>query len=137
MKQIAFAFLALWLFVIPGQSQPDKNSQEMSIEIMPTPEGGPDAFNSWIDANNRLKNASDTITENDKVYVQFTVDTTGLLKDIIIVRGLGPQYDKEAYRLVSTCPITWSPAVANGQKTAVLFTMPICFIDVTTKPDNR
>ena len=96
---------------------------------MPVPEGGIDAFKSWINDNTRYKQISDTVTEKYKVYVQFTVDTTGLLTDIVIVRGYAPMYDKEAHRLVSSCPIKWIPARHEGKKVAVQFTMPISFTE--------
>ena len=137
MKEIVLAFLAAMLFIVPCHSQPDKESKALIIETMPAPVGGPDAFKTWIIENNRLLNASDTIDENDKVYVQFTVDTTGDITDVVIVRGFAPIYDKEAHRLVSTCPVKWKPAVSKGKKIAVPFTMPIYFVDEPTQPDRQ
>jgi len=126
MKRFVFVFIVFLLPVISCNRQQDKEP-EASIEEMPVPEGGIDAFQTWIDDNNRLKNISDTISENDKVYVQFTVDTTGLLTDIVIVRGFAPKYDKEAHRLVSSCPIKWLPARHEGRKVADQVTIPILF----------
>ena len=53
-------------------SQADKEPA-VSIEEMPIPEGGIDAFKSWINDNTRYKQISDTVTEKYKVYVQFTM----------------------------------------------------------------
>ena len=136
MKEIVLALLAAMLFIVPCQSQPEKESQGFTIETMPAPLGGPDAFKTWINENNQLLNSSDTIDENDKVFVQFTVDTTGDITNVVIVRGFAPAYDKEAHRLVSTCPIQWKPALSKGKKVAVPFTMPIHFVDEPAKPDN-
>ncbi len=132
MKKFVFAFIAFLLPLIPCHGQPDKEPA-VSIEEMPVPEGGIDAFKTWINDNNRLKNISDTISENDKVFVQFTVDTTGLLTDIVIARGFAPMYDKEAHRLVSSCPIKWIPARHEGKNVAVPITMPILFTQKTSE----
>ena len=129
-------FLSVLLFVIPCKSQPDKLPQNSITDTIPMP-SDIEAFKAWINDNNQLKNASDTLDENDRVYVQFTVETTGELTNVVIVRGFAPIYDKEAHRLVSTCPIQWKPAVSKGKKVAVPFTMPIYFVDVPTKPDTN
>jgi len=128
MKRFVIVFIVFLLPVIPCHSQPDKEPA-VSIEEMPVPEGGIDAFKSWINDNTRYKQISDTVTEKYKVYVQFTVDTTGSLTNIVIVRGYAPIYDKEAHRLISSCPIKWIPAKHEGKKVAVHFTMPISFTE--------
>lgn len=132
MKRFVFAFIAFLLPVIPCHSQPDKEPA-VSIEEMPVSEGGVDAFKSWINDNNRYKMVSDTINESNKVYVQFTVDTTGSLTNMVVVRGFEPAYDKEAIRLIASCPIKWIPAKNEGKKVAVEFTMPISFTEKTSK----
>jgi predicted ester cyclase len=105
----------------------------ISIDEMPVPEGGIDAFKSWINENNRFKIITDTVTESDRVYVQFTVDTSGSPKEIVIVRGYEPAYDKEAYRLITSCPVKWKPAMKEGKKVAVKFTMPIPYMHTTAE----
>jgi TonB family protein len=132
MKRFVFAFIVFLLAVIPCHSQPDKEPA-VNIEDMPFPEGGIDAFKSWINDNNRYKKISDTINESEQVYVQFTVDTTGSLKDVVVVRGFEPAYDKEAVRLILSCPIKWTPAKREGKKVAVELTMPISFTEKTSK----
>jgi TonB family protein len=132
MKRFVFAFIVFLLPLVPCYSQPDKVLL-LSIEEMPFPEGGRDAFESWINDNNRYKKISDTIIESEKVYVQFTVDTTGSLTDVVIVRGYEPVYDKEAYRLIKSCPIKWIPAKQEGKKVAVVFTMPISFTEISSE----
>ena len=123
-------FLVVLLPLILCHSQPDIRPT-VNVEEVPVPEGGPDAFKSWIENNNRYKKLVDTITENEIVYVQFTVDTTGSLTDAVVVRGYEPIYDKEAIRLVMGCPIKWTPGKHKGEKVATTFTMPISFTEKT------
>jgi TonB family protein len=132
MKRFVFAVIVFLLPVTVCHGQPDKEAA-VSIEEMPVPEGGIEAFKSWINNNNRYKQISDTVTEKDKVYVQFTVDTDGSLTDIVIVRGYAPMYDKEAHRLVSSCPIKWIPAKHKGKNVATVFTMPVSFTEKTSE----
>jgi hypothetical protein len=136
MKRSIYICIALLLLVNPCNSQPD-TAYQFVIEEMPSVEGGRDAFMSWIDENNRLKNISDTLTEDDKVYVMYSVDTTGLLSDIMVVRGLAPPYDKEAYRLIKSCPLIWSPGKKQGKKVVVTFTMPISFYEAEHKSNKK
>ena len=132
MKRSVLAFIIVLLGLVPCYGQPDKES-EFVIEDMPFPEGGLDAFKTWIKENNRYKKISDTIEESETVYVQFTVDTTGSLTNMLVVRGYEPVYDKEAIRLVGSCPIKWTAAKQNGIKVPVDFTMPISFLEVTSR----
>lgn len=104
MKRSVVAFLFILLPFILCYGQPDKE-QAFIIEDLPFPEGGRDAFESWINENNRYKKISDVTNDSEKVYVQFTVDTTGSLTRMVVVRGYEPVYDKEAIRLVGSCPI--------------------------------
>jgi len=132
MKRFVIAMIVFLLPVILCHSQPDKEPA-VSIEEMPVPEGGMDAFNSWINDNTRYKQISDTDSEDDKVYVQFTVDKTGSLTNVVVVRGYSWMYDKEAVRVISSCPIKWLPAENKGEKVAVEFTMPISFTEKTSE----
>lgn len=60
-----------------------------------------------------------------KVYVQFTIDTTGSTKDIRVVRSLSPSCDKEAVRLVKTAKFI--PAHQRGKPVSVMYSLPVIF----------
>ena len=61
-----------------------------------------------------------------KVFVTFTVDTEGRLRDPRVVRGLGFGLDEEALRLVRLMP-WWLPGKIQGQPVWVTLTLPIVF----------
>jgi Ca-activated chloride channel family protein len=103
------------------------------VEKVPKVKGGMKSFRKWIEKNNELMNSSDSLTSNDKVYVSFTVDVTGNLNDITIIRGLGPPYDSEAKRLVSECPRKWKPAIQKGKSIPVKMTIPVGFVSNTDR----
>lgn len=62
------------------------------------------------------------------VYVGFTVDTTGTLQDIAVLRGVpnGPGLSKEAERAVRAMP-RWEPGVQGGKKVRVRMNLPVKF----------
>jgi len=107
----------------------DEEEMGWTLEILPEVEGGLEAFRNWIAENNKLMNSSDTLVWEQFVAVQFWVDTTGTLKDIGVIRGIGAPYDYEAFRLVSNCPLKWTPGSIRGKKISVRYVIPVRFTD--------
>ena len=60
------------------------------------------------------------------VLVQMIVDKDGVKKNIHVLRGLSPDADVEAMRVVNMMP-DWIPAVENGQAVDMTITLPIRF----------
>jgi hypothetical protein len=89
--------------------------------------GGLDSLIDWIDNNNTLMNKSDTLTRKQFVAVQVWVDTTGNPFDIGIIRGMGKPYDQEAYRLITECPIRWTPGELRKKKITMRLVIPVYF----------
>lgn len=61
-----------------------------------------------------------------KVYLQFTIDTLGVISDVRVKRSMGKKFDDEAIRVVQLMP-NWIPGVMNGKPVKSRFTMPIMF----------
>jgi TonB family protein len=61
-----------------------------------------------------------------RVIVRFSVDAEGAVADPRIMRGLSPELDSEALRIVSRMP-KWKPAKQNGKPVKVLYNLPIEF----------
>lgn len=70
--------------------------------------GGDDSLKSFLKEN--LKFPNKEWCGSGTVYVQFTVDVDGTIKDYEIVRGLVDFLDKEALRVISLMP-KWKPAL--------------------------
>jgi protein TonB len=105
------------------------------LDKAPAPKIGNEKYLEWLNKNNILKYLSDTLTINDRAYVEFFVDTTGQLIDIGILRGIGAPYDKEAIRLITQHPNNWTPAEQQGKKVKTRFVLPIYFVD--ERPSDR
>ena len=60
------------------------------------------------------------------VYCQFVIDTDGKVIDISVVRGINPELDNEAMRVIKLMP-AWKPGKKTGKVVPVQFTIPIKF----------
>lgn len=60
------------------------------------------------------------------VYVQFVIDTTGKVVEPKVIRGVSPELDAEALRVVSGMP-AWKPGMQRGKPVRVSFTLPVIF----------
>ena len=61
-----------------------------------------------------------------RVIVQFVVKENGKVADLKVVRGVTPELDAEALRVVGLMP-DWIPGKQRGKAVAVKYTMPIMF----------
>ena len=61
-----------------------------------------------------------------KVYVQFVIDKTGKVTDVVAVRGVDKSLDKEAVRVIKAMP-NWKPGIKDGAPVKVKYTIPINF----------
>jgi TonB family protein len=61
-----------------------------------------------------------------KVYINFTVDKVGTLKDFKLKRGVHPLLDIEALRVMETMP-QFTPASRNGKPVSISYTTYINF----------
>jgi len=60
------------------------------------------------------------------VYVQFTVNKTGDIEHVKVLRSVYPSLDDEASRVVQSMP-SWEPGQQDGKRVSVYFTVPIHF----------
>ena len=91
---------------------------------MPQYPGGLSAFSKFIDDNNKLK-GKDT-EGRGRVIVTFVVERDGAITDIKVARGIGPEFDAEAVRLMKLMP-KWKPGIQNGRTVRVQYSVPVSF----------
>ena len=80
----------------------------------------------WVYAN--LKYPEDAVRDGvqGRVMVDFIVDKDGKVTDVRVVRGVDPELDEEAVRVISASP-KWKPGRVNGQKVRTSITVPVEF----------
>ena len=88
--------------------------------------GGPAAMNQWLSQNIRYPAAAQENNIQGKVTVQFVVELNGSISNVVVVRGVDPNLDKEAVRVVKSMP-KWTPGMQNGRPVRSKFTLPVNF----------
>ncbi|WP_243347526.1 energy transducer TonB [Parabacteroides sp. FAFU027] len=96
------------------------------LEVMPEFPGGIDALMYFLRQNIRYPVTMQEKKIQGMVLVQFVVSKSGKPANIKIVKGLHPDGDREAIRVVSLMP-DWTSGVQDGDPVPVLFTLPIRF----------
>ena len=85
--------------------------------------GGDIGLKKFIKENLRYPKTGECISGN--VYVSFTVDTNGLIKNIEIKRGITTASNEEAIRIVKL--MKFNPATRNGKPIEAEMIVPISF----------
>jgi TonB family protein len=90
------------------------------------PQGGMQQFMKNVLSN--IKIPADAIRNNiqGKVFVEFTVDEQGNVRDAKVVKGIGGGCDEEALRMIQTSG-KWMPAEYEGKKVSQKLVLPIVF----------
>jgi TonB family protein len=110
--------------------------EEAPQEIAPTVEsvqeeqpqfpGGTYALNTFIRNNIQYPEIAKNNGIQGTVYVSFTVEKNGEVTNPRIVRGVSPELDQEAMRMVKKMP-KWKPGTMNGNAVKITMTQPIRF----------
>jgi TonB family protein len=86
-------------------------------------DGGDIGLKKFINENLRYPKTGECVT--GKVYVGFTVDTLGNVKDIEIKKGITPSTNEEAIRVVKM--LTFIPGTRLGRPIETKMVLPISF----------
>ena len=110
----------------PPVDDPDYPVYEV-VETMPEyPDGGMSGMMQFLSKNIRYPvNAQKNGTQG-RVTVQFVVNADGSISNIGIIRGVDPELDGEAVRVISTMP-NWKPGMQKGKAVRVKYTVPVMF----------
>ena len=84
--------------------------------------GGTQALMRFLNENMKMPNNNEGI--QGRVVAQFTIDTTGKISNIEIVRSLSPAFDREVIRVIELMP-DWIPG--KQQKEDVRYFLPFNF----------
>ncbi len=107
-------------------TEEDPNIIYTEVEQAPTFVGGMDKFYDYLHANMRYPASAKANNTEGKVFIGFVVEKDGSFTDIKVLRGLSPDCDAEAIRLIKICP-HWRPGIRNGRPVRVAYTIPINF----------
>ena len=110
----------------PPSNDPNNPVFEV-VEIMPEfPDGGMSGLMQFLSKNIQYPiNAQKNHTQG-RGTVQFVVNKDGSISEPKIIRGVDPDLDGEAIRVISLMP-KWKPGMQKGQPVRVKYTVPVMF----------
>lgn len=115
------------VMTMPKSGPAGKEQVFNMVEEMPEFPGGEAALRKYIGSVVNYPTSAKEKGIQGKVYVSFVVSTDGTVKDARVVRGVDPELDKEALRVVNSLP-RWLPGKQKGQSVSVAYTVPINFV---------
>lgn len=105
------------------------NSEEepfVTVEQMPEFPGGDQALLQYIGENTAYPEDAKSKGIQGRVILKFCVTATGGVNRISVLKGVAPDLDAEAIRVVSTLP-KFSPGKQSGKDVPVWYMVPISF----------
>ena len=97
------------------------------IEQQPEFPGGMAGLGKFLSENLQYPANAQKAGVQGKVFVSFVVCTDGTLCDYTVMKGVHPDVDQEALRVVKKMSGRWKPGVQRGQKVRVKYNLPINF----------
>ena len=97
------------------------------VEQKPTFRGGDaNTFAKWVFSQITYPEIAKKNGVQGRVTLQFTIDTTGAVTNIKVLRGVDSSVDKEAVRVLSMSP-KWEPGRIKGKPVNVSYVFPVIF----------
>ncbi len=97
------------------------------VEEMPEYPGGELAIRQYLASNVKYPVKAMEREIEGRVYVQFVITVDGDVTGVKIARGVDPELNKEAIRVIKAMP-KWTPGKQRGKPVAVAYTIPINFV---------
>ena len=98
-----------------------------TVEVKPMFNGGEAIeFSKWVNENLKYPQAAKDAGVQGRVVLQFTVYPDGSVRDTKVLRGVNPDLDAEALRVISSSP-DWTPGYVKGEPVKVTYTFPVIF----------
>lgn len=118
----------IWITTEENPKEEKKVTPFHQIAQRPTFNGGDaNEFSKWVNQNLRYPEKCRQSKVQGRVTLQFTVTETGKVADVKVLRGVNPELDKEATRVVSEAP-DWTPGRnENGETVSVSYVFPVIF----------
>lgn len=104
-----------------------QNEEVDQIDAKPTFNGGDASlFALWVAENLQYPVSAKQHGISGKVIISFVITKTGDVANVEVVRGVHPELDAEAIRVVAASP-KWTPGIVEGKAVNVSYTIPVQF----------
>jgi protein TonB len=96
------------------------------VEEMPMFPGGDPALLQYIAEHTQYPEVAKENNIQGRVIVRFCVTSKGTVNQVSVLKGVDPELDKEAIRVVGTLP-AFNPGKQGGKPVPVWYMVPITF----------
>jgi protein TonB len=96
------------------------------VDETAVPSAGMTDYYKFISENLSYPLNAKTKGTEGKVFVEFIVETDGTLSDVKVMKGVSPELDAEALRVVKLSP-RWVPGKQDGVSVRQKMVLPINF----------
>ncbi|UTW66505.1 TonB family protein [bacterium SCSIO 12643] len=110
----------------PPPPIPEEHVQKGELTKMPEFPGGQEAMFAYMGENIKYPKQAKEDEISGKVLVNFTVKNTGEIAYVKVVKGVSPELDNEAIRVIKHMP-DWTPGEIDGKQVSSQLTLPINF----------
>jgi TonB family protein len=105
---------------------PPPPAMPLGYDVPPVFKGGESAMYNFINSNIVYpKSAKESLVQG-KVNLRFSIETDGSVSGVSVLRGINPELDAEAVRVIKLLP-AWNPATLDGKPVKVWYMMPVVF----------
>ena len=106
--------------------EPDENFIHQIVEKDPEFPGGVEALLKWIKDHLKFPETAIQNGKQGRIYCQFVIEKDGSVSNVEVTRGISPDLDAEAIRVLSTLP-KFKPGTHEGQTVRVKYLVPVRF----------
>lgn len=103
-----------------------QNGKFTVVEQEPQFPGGIEGLGKFLSSTIVYPSEAAKDNVQGKVFVSFTINESGFVRDPHIIKGIGAGLDEEALRVVLKMP-RWEPGKQGGEAVAVQYSLPINF----------
>jgi TonB family protein len=106
--------------------QPNDIEPYVSVDEMPVFKGGDEALLKYLAENTTYPENAKMNNIQGRIIVRFSISATGTVNRVSILKGVDPDLDAEAIRVVNTLP-AFIPGKQGGKAVPVWYMVPITF----------
>ncbi len=107
---------------------PSQYKDQYIDERMPQYKGGEAELFKLLGSNIRYPEKALKDQVMGVVFLTFVVNTEGYLEDIKVQKGVSPEIDAEAIRVIKMTDGNWEPAIINNKKKDLQYSLPVRFM---------
>jgi TonB family protein len=111
----------------PPVAETDSDTPLEVVDEMPVFKGGDTAIINYIGKNTKYPEPAKVKGTQGKVIIRFAVEADGSIDKVSVLKGVDPELDMEAIRVVKTLPSFEKPGIKDGKAVSVWYVLPINF----------